>query len=471
MSDFKRLIAGIGCRDGRAIRLDSQDDIGGFFDFACACSNSGADGLLVCDKSGTDQDHESTIGLIKAAARAIDIPIIAGGRVKRLEDVKKYLYAGAKAVYLDGGNEDNVDLIKEAADRFGGEKIYVLVSDSRQLARVPEFGQLGASVVILDGESDGETKRLLLEAQWDAARETDGAAAGVDSDSAGDRLCGGSSALDDPSAEAEQEQVISGFLVVSRDSSMPHLASCLETGCSGGAVLLSPEPGEGRYMEMKQQLGARGIPVDILRSSISWDQFKLNSDGLVPVIVQDYKTSEVLMLAYMNEQAFADTLRTGKMHYYSRSRKSQWQKGETSGHYQYVKSLHLDCDNDTVLAKVHQIGAACHTGARSCFFQTLAQKEYRETNPLKVFEDVFSVILDRKENPKEGSYTNYLFDKGIDKILKKVGEEATEIVIAAKNPDPEEIKYEISDFLYHVMVLMAEKGVTWEEITEELANR
>ena len=131
----------------------------------------------------------------------------------------------------------------------------------------------------------------------------------------------------------------------------------------------------------------------------------------------------------------------------------------------------MDCDNDTLLAKVHQIGAACHTGKRSCFYRTILKKEYDETNPLKVFEDVYGVIEDRKIHPKEGSYTNYLFDKGIDKILKKVGEEATEIIIAAKNPDPEEIKYEISDFLYHVMVLMAERGVTWEDITKELARR
>ena len=189
------------------------------------------------------------------------------------------------------------------------------------------------------------------------------------------------------------------------------------------------------------------------------------------VIVQDYRTMEVLMMAYMNEQAFTDTLLTGKMHYYSRSRKCQWLKGETSGHFQYVRSLRLDCDNDTILARVHQIGPACHTGAVSCFYQPLAEKESREMNPLKVFESVFQVILDRKEHPKEGSYTNYLFEKGIDKILKKVGEEATEIVIAAKNPDPEEIKYEISDLLYHLMVLMAEKGVSWEDITEELAKR
>ena len=126
---------------------------------------------------------------------------------------------------------------------------------------------------------------------------------------------------------------------------------------------------------------------------------------------------------------------------------------------------------DTILAKVSQVGAACHTGNHSCFFHEIVKKEYREENPLKIFEAVLDVIKDRKVHPKEGSYTNYLFDKGIDKILKKLGEEATEIVIAAKNPNPNEIKYEISDFLYHMMVLMVEKGVTWEEITTELAQR
>ena len=208
-----------------------------------------------------------------------------------------------------------------------------------------------------------------------------------------------------------------------------------------------------------------------LKAAFTWDELKLNSDGMVCVVVQDDKNKDVLMVAYMNEEAYNQTLRTGRMTYYSRSRQAQWVKGETSGHFQYVKSLKIDCDNDTILASVKQVGAACHTGNRSCFFTTLAEKEYKETNPLKVFEEVFGVILDRKEHPKEGSYTNYLFDKGIDKILKKVGEECTEIVIAAKNPDKEEIKYEISDFLYHMMVLMVEKGVSWEEITKELVKR
>ena len=164
-------------------------------------------------------------------------------------------------------------------------------------------------------------------------------------------------------------------------------------------------------------------------------------------------------------------LKTKETYYYSRSRGELWHKGETSGHFQYIKGMYLDCDEDTLLIYVEQIGAACHTGNRTCFFKPLMKKEYDDTNPLHVFQNVYDVITDRKEHPKEGSYTNYLFDKGIDKILKKVGEECTEIVIAAKNPDKDEMKYEISDFLYHMMVLMVEKGVSWEEITKELVKR
>ena len=421
MAEFKRLLAQLVCAGKKEEEVLS---------YASACGNDGADGLVFVDDSKTDEEHEYNIGLIRKMARAIDIPIYAGGRVKRLEDVKKYLYAGAKGVFLDASLEENVDMIKEAADRFGSEKIFIRLDGAAQTKRIPEYAQLGASMAFLGEEVLPEAVNVI---------------------------------------QTMDEQM--HYYVVSPSCDTEKLADELKAEPAAGAILLNEKPENGNYMEKKQELGALGVVVDILKSSVSWGDFKTNEAGLVPVIVQDFKTSEVLMLAYMNEQAFADTLRTGKMHYYSRSRKSQWLKGETSGHFQYVKSLHLDCDNDTILAKVHQIGAACHTGSRSCFFQTLAEKEYRETNPLKVFEDVFSVIQDRKVHPKEGSYTNYLFDKGIDKILKKVGEEATEIVIAAKNPDPEEIKYEISDFLYHVMVLMAERGVTWEDITEELANR
>lgn len=247
----------------------------------------------------------------------------------------------------------------------------------------------------------------------------------------------------------------------------------LKMTMAGGMIFAGKADGGKKMdvMELKQLLKKEKLPVNTFESAISFEEFKLNSEGMIPVITQDYKTNEVLMLAYMTKEAFEKTVASGKMTYYSRSRQELWTKGDTSGHYQYVKSLTADCDKDTILAKVAQIGAACHTGNRTCFFQDLIRKEYDGRNPLAVFEDVFATILDRKEHPKEGSYTNYLFEKGVDKILKKVGEEATEIVIAAKNPDSDELKYEICDFLYHMMVLMADRDVSWKEITDELAQR
>ena len=212
-------------------------------------------------------------------------------------------------------------------------------------------------------------------------------------------------------------------------------------------------------------------PAPRLKGDIAWSSFKKGDGGLVPVVTQDYKTGQVLMVAYMNEEAYNETLRDGRMTYFSRSRDRLWLKGEESGHFQYVVSLSADCDLDTILAKVRQVGVACHTGAMSCFFNGITGGAGSFSDTAEVLEKVYDTIIERKENPKEGSYTNYLFDKGIDKILKKLGEESTEIVIAAKNPDDHEIIYEISDYLYHMMVLMASKNVTWQDIAEEMSKR
>ena len=444
---YKKLIAGFGCKNGQAVILDSRqrkrtDDVlvlGRYY------SDNGADELLIYDLSETDEDHERTILMIKEAVKNIDIPVIAGGRVKRLEDIKKYLYAGARGVFLNVSDDNNIDLMKEGADRFGSEKIYAYLPKQQYLERWEEFRQLGASALILHWQEEDSILQDSIENRVPLHQIQEGF-----------------SALSDKNIP---------MLVFCHQDTPQVLASFLRIPPVEGVVLTDLQEHGESCMDMKQELKKRGIYMDTFESEIHWDDFKLNEQGLIPVVVQDYKTGEVLMVAYMDQEAFNYTLRTGKMTYHSRSRQSLWVKGETSGHYQYVKSLHLDCDNDTILAKVRQIGAACHTGARSCFFKTLVEKEYNHTNPLKVFEDVFAVILDRKENPKEGSYTNYLFEKGLDKILKKLGEEATEIVIAAKNPNPEEIKYEIADFLYHMMVLMADRGIGWEEIMEELSNR
>jgi len=197
---------------------------------------------------------------------------------------------------------------------------------------------------------------------------------------------------------------------------------------------------------------------------------KFDEKGLVPVVVQDIKTNSVLMLAYMNRESLQITLETGNMTYFSRSRQKLWRKGETSGHYQTLKEMKLDCDGDTLLALVSQEGPACHTGNYSCFFESLYGKgEY--SGGYGVIDELFAVIEDRRDNPKEGSYTNYLFDKGIDKICKKVGEEAAEIIIAAKNAAPDEIRYESADFLYHLLVLLCERGLTPGEVFAELEKR
>lgn len=414
--------------DGRAVTGWGQKNVFGSGDveeLARFYSDNGADELLIFDFSSSDKEHDTAIGKIKDICNASEVPVMAAGNIKRLEDVKKLIYAGCAKTVLNFSKESNVELLEEVSKRFGKEKMVVCISDFEEFSQNQELIETYADSVLC----------------LDSCQEEIAAVSSI--------------------------PVILHAGGESRDGIVEILKNSPVNGVSGRFVSSL----EQSLMNVKVEFTQMGIAVNTYKSKIPWSEFKLNEQGMVPVIVQDYKTDEVLMLAYMNEEAFETTLSTGRMTYWSRSRKELWVKGDTSGHYQYVKSLTLDCDHDTLLAKVAQIGAACHTGKRSCFFKELMKKDYDDTNPLHVFQQVYDVILDRKANPKEGSYTNYLFDKGIDKILKKVGEECTEIVIAAKNPDKEEIKYEISDFLYHVMVLMAEKGVSWEDITRELARR
>lgn len=198
---------------------------------------------------------------------------------------------------------------------------------------------------------------------------------------------------------------------------------------------------------------------------------KFDEKGLIPAIVQDDTTKEVLMMAYMNETSLKKTLETGENWFWSRSRKELWHKGETSGHIQRVKHISYDCDGDTLLIQVLQEGAACHTGEKSCFFSPLYGEKEAEKVGAEILEKLYGIIANRKENPKEGSYTNYLFDKGIDKMLKKVGEETAEVIIAAKNPGKEELVYETSDLFYHLLVLLREKDIAPKEIFAELNKR
>ena len=197
-------------------------------------------------------------------------------------------------------------------------------------------------------------------------------------------------------------------------------------------------------------------------------KLKFDEKGLIPAIVQDHYTKQILTLAYMNAETLALTIAEGRTVFWSRSRQEIWRKGETSGNVQRVVSITADCDADALVVEVVKDGPACHTGAESCFFQPVYVSE-----ELKQFtyEGLYELIKGRKTAPKEGSYTTYLFDKGLEKILKKVGEECTEVIIAGGKRDKEETVFEISDLCYHVLVLMVELGISVEDITRELEKR
>ena len=201
---------------------------------------------------------------------------------------------------------------------------------------------------------------------------------------------------------------------------------------------------------------------------INIDELKFDEKGLIPAIVYNATTKRILTLAYMNKESLQITLEKGLTCFYSRSRQKLWLKGETSGNYQHIVSVTADCDRDALAVAVIPDGPACHLGTESCFEYPLYKSE--EMTEFS-YDGLFELIKGRKTEKKEGSYTTYLFEKGLDKILKKVGEESTEVIIAAKDKDKKETVYEIADLAYHVMVLMAEAGITIDDITAELASR
>ena len=407
---YKRLTPCIFIERGKAVqwfddRTVIADDV---MELARHYNERGADELIIFDLSDSDEEHDETINFLKQINRAISIPMVVGGNIRRAEDVKKILYAGAKRAMLNFSKALSIELIEEVSKRFGKERIAVSLNDFDALFKQQHLIEAYSTEMIFMHRLDLNSVVNVTETQCVVVTDT------MDENEILNIL------------KSDGVKGISGRFISRLDMD---------------------------FNKFKEVCAENGIQMTSFESQMDFGEFKLNSDGLIPVIVQDYKTNEVLMMAYMNEEAFEHTVKTGRMTYYSRSRKCQWIKGETSGHFQYVKSLAIDCDRDT------------------CFYTTIVGNDYDAKNPVQIFESVYQTIADRKENPKEGSYTNYLFEKGLDKILKKVGEEATEVVIAAKNPNVEEVKYELSDFLYHAMVLMVEKGITWEDITGELADR
>ena len=320
-------------------------------------NDCGADEVAFFDSSASREGREPDIQLIKDISREIDIPLLVCGGIKNLEDVKKVLYAGAAKVCIKTAAVNNPEMLIEISERFGSERIIVTIDldEDNVVEWAKKVQSLGAGQLLLIGN-----KREQYAAKVKEVKEAVGIPVIVSTPLAG------------------EEDIV----------------SLLEETNAESISLYTEQ--ELDIMSVKQACAKAHIEVNTFQSAISFDNFKLDENGLIPTVVQHYKTGEVLMLAYMNEEAFNKTIETGRMHYYSRSRQQLWMKGETSGHFQYVKALSIDCDKDTILAKVSQVGPACHTGSPTCFFTELISKEYDDTNPLTVFEDEYQIICDRK---------------------------------------------------------------------------
>lgn len=426
----KNIVATLYIKGGKAVRSENDlTEIGNIYELCQTYNDSGIDKIIIFDLSTDDLEHDRNIHVIRNLNRNLDIKTCAGGNIERIEDVKQLLFAGCLQVILNGSKPNCLELAQEASQRFGKDRILISISNV-------DFIFKNQSVL------GGLIHELLLL---------------------------------DPALLNSVENITQVPHVVMVDTlDFDNLTAILKREYVRGITGPFITDPELDIMNLKSRFADQGIKMDNFAPNLHWEDLKKNSEGLVPVIVQDFRTDEVLMLAYMDEEAFNTTIRIGKMTYHSRSRDELWVKGMTSGHIQYVKSLTADCDYDTILAKVLQVGGiACHTGNRSCFFNEVVKKEYVEKNPRKVLESTYKVLKSRKDNPVEASFANHLLSQGLDEILKKVGEECTEVILAAARNDEDvsPVKYEITDLIYALMVLMVEKGVTWEDITGEMAQR
>lgn len=423
---YKRLIPCILIADGTAVKwFDDREVIShDVIKLAKEYSDQGADELLIFNLAETEEENDETIDLIRQINRMIKIPMIVGGHVKEMEDIKRILDMGAKKAILNFSKPGMLKMAEEAKKIYSKEKIAVSIKNFDELFKKQHIIREYSSELVFMHRVDLDSVMNVVDIPCIMVTDT------------------------------------------MEESELFRILKCPRIrGISGKYISQRSLD----LKEYKEKCTAEGIKMTAFESRMDFSEFKLNPQGLLPVVVQNYKTSEVLMVAYMNQQAFEHTVKSGRMTYYSRSRNELWIKGETSGHYQYVKSLTIDCDRDTLLAKVEQIGPACHTGNPTCFFQPVAGTGKRDISTLQILDRMHQSIAFRRAHTSKAD--DILAGNGIDKILKKIGEEATELIIASKNPNKQDITHEISDLMYHVISLMVERGIEWDDIAEEFDKR
>ena len=417
----------------------------------------GADEIWMLDIKASEEGRRTNLEMIRRAAALCTVPLCIGGGIKNLDDVDAVMAAGAKKVGIGSAALHSDEVIRRASYKYGPGAVTALVDvfcNEKGEYEVMDAGQKPSGRLLAPWVrqlADWGAGEILLTSMQDGAK--------TGYDLAATKLA----------AEASPLPVIAS----GGAGELAHFAEAVKQAGARGVLAASVfHSGKFSIAQVKQYLEEAGIPV-LHPGQIDLGAVRFDEKGLVPAIAQDAATGTVLMLAYMNRESLELTLRTRKATYFSRSRQKLWVKGETSGHFQHVREVRYDCDGDAILLKVNQVGAACHTGHYSCFFNPLLTLSGGRSSTMgaAIVQAVYDQVLDRKAHPKEGSYTNKLLEKGVDKIGKKVVEEAAEVLIAAKNRSEEEVRFEVADLMYHLTVLLADQDLSWDDIYAELENR
>ena len=469
----KRIIACLDVRNGRVVKgtkftdikdVDSPEKLAKFY------SDNSVDELVFYDITASNEERKTSLEFVERVARVINIPFSAGGGVSTIEDFKYILRKGADKVSVNSAAVKNPQLIREASMAFGSQCV-VLSMDVKK-------NDEGSWSVYVKG---GREKTELDAIDWAVTAAELGAGEIVVNSIDEDGMKNG---YDIELLSKITSAVNIPVIASGGAGKKEHFLDAIQNAGVDGVLAASVfHFGEIKVPELKRYLKENGAEIRMpdaapqkldstLAESADISMISFGKDGLVPCICQDAKTGAVLMLAYMNEQSLRLTIEKKCAVYYSRSRSELWEKGATSGNTQKVRAIYYDCDADALLIKVEQTGNACHTGEYSCFFNAVFDDLGVSADPgSSVFGELYATVIGRKNDPSEGSYTNYLFDKGLDKILKKVGEEAAETIIAAKNQDRQELIGETGDLIYHLTVMLAEKGISMDEIEQELKSR
>lgn len=423
----KRLIATMYLKDGVAVKGKEDDTVlGRAEELARIYNDSGIDKLMLWDLSETKEEHDNTLKVIKEINRVLEISSYAYGWTNSVRDIREYLFAGCRRAILSSSDPSFSVTLEECKKRFRSDRLSLALDDVDILFKKREEIEESFHDIYIFKEEILDSVVNMTEIPFYAMVES---------------------------------STLAAYVEVLNNA----------TSLGVGGPLLNDIQTD--IMILKHQLYEMGLPVIINDSTMDWAEFKLDNDGLIAVVAQDYSSKEVLNYGYMNEEAFKLTMSKGKMHYFDKQTGKVLMHGSMTEQFQYLKSLSVDCHKQAILAKVSQIGVACHTGNYSCFYTEIMKKEYMEKNTFKVLENIYNIIMNRKNHPREGSFTNFILDKGLNEIARKMQAETTELVLSAKDNDVESLRTELSDLLYFMMILMSEYDITWDDITNELAQR